>query len=509
MAMSGETVHEVADTDARSAARLAIRNAFKLGASLIFTWAIALLMKIILPRFLGPSLFGQLNFADAFTMTAFVALHLGADTYIRKEVAVRPDHASDFFGGTMVLRTAMTVVIFAVMAGILHWMNRPPQVRYLVYIFALAQFFVNANATLSAILHAKGRVNGMSVLAVATKVVWAAGVLVSIAFDVGLWGYALSYFLSEFVETFILYWLAKQHVGLSFKVDVPHTKAMLVASLAYYLNQFAITAYGKLDVTLLERTAGDEEVGWYAVAGTIGGLTLLVTPLIGWVLMPMFARAASRSHDELFEQIRRSMELILTLAIPVSLMINVGADFAVGFLYRQEYAPAALALQILATMYLLTYVAIVYAITLTMLDRPWTLTLISIAGLVVNPIFNLLLIKPSLDYFGRGGGGAGCALAMVGTEIFVTTCMMIAVGRGAFDRRSTVAIGKSLVAAAIVIVVHRYLVALGPARLIIDGALYTVLVVSTGALRIKEIIGVAKDALRNRSAAKAAQAAGG
>jgi len=64
---------------------------------LLFTWSIALGIRVILPRHLGPSLFGTLQFADAFASTFFVLVSLGMETYIRKEVAVRPEHASDFY----------------------------------------------------------------------------------------------------------------------------------------------------------------------------------------------------------------------------------------------------------------------------------------------------------------------------------------------------------------------------------------------------------------------------
>src|ERR1019366_8197822 len=121
---------------------------------------------------------------------------------------------------------------------------------------------------------------------------------------------------SESVETVVLWALARRHLGLKFRVEIAATRAMLLASLPYYLTLFATTAYGKLDVSLLEFMGSTEEVGWYGAANAVAGLTLLATPLIGWVLMPMFARAAARSQEEFYEQIRRSMELVLTVASP-------------------------------------------------------------------------------------------------------------------------------------------------------------------------------------------------
>ena len=456
----------------------ATRNALKLGTSLMLTWGIAMAMRFLLPRYLGPERFGTLSFADAFTATFFVALGLGVDLYVRKQVAVRPEHAADFFGGTFVLRILMSAALVVIMALTMHVMNRSPEVRNVVYFFAVAQFFVTANATLSALLHAKGTVGGMSVLAVATKIVWAFLVLGSIATRAGLWGFAVAYLISEAIETAVLFALARRHLGLVFRVDATATKAMLIFSLPYYLNNFATTAYGKLDVSLLAVVGSSREVGWYSAASAIAGLALLITPLIGWVLMPTLARSAARSHDELFTRICRSTELILSVAIPGALMLNLASDLGVQLLFGDAYAPAGLALRILAPTFVVTYVAIVFAITLLMLERAWTLTGISIAGLAVNLLLNVVLIPRALARFGDGGGGAGCALAMLGTELFVTTVMISVVGRRALDARTVGMIVKSLGACALVVVVDRMCGSLGWARLALDAGVYLFVVVA-------------------------------
>src|SRR5258708_3590041 len=172
---------------ARQETFLAVRNALKLGASLICTWGTALAVKLLVPRYLGPDTFGALTFADAFTATFFVALTLGIDLYTRKEVSVRLGHAADFFGGIVTVRVAISAALFCAMAVVMHATRRPPEVRTLVYLFAAAQFFISINATLSAILHCAGRVDGVSIIAVATKLMWAGGCAAAIYFGSRLW----------------------------------------------------------------------------------------------------------------------------------------------------------------------------------------------------------------------------------------------------------------------------------------------------------------------------------
>jgi O-antigen/teichoic acid export membrane protein len=489
--------------DGTSDTLAAITNALKLGSSLVATLAIAIGVKFLMPRYLGPTSFGTLSFADGFTATFFMVLSLGAEAYIRKEVSVRPAHASDFLGGTLVLRAMMAAGIFGIMALVMRATGRSSEVRTLVYLFGAAQFFVSVNATLSALLHAKGRVGGVSVLAVATKIVWAVGVGLAIATGAGLWGFAAAYLASESVESFVLFALARRHLGLVFRVDVGATRVMIVSSLPYFLTACATGAYGRLDVTLLGILGTGREVGWYVAASTIAALSLLVTPIIDWVLTPVFARGVVRSRGELFAHVRQATEPILAVAIPVSLFLSVGADLWLRLLFGHAYASAVLALRILAGSSVLIYVAILYALTLIMLERAWTLTWISIAALVVNVGLNVVLIPRSIAFFGEGGGGAGCALAALGTHIFVAVAMAAVVGREAFDGPTLRLIGKSLAACLLVAIVDRMITRLGWGRLAVDAIVYLTVVVSTGALRMGEKWKTLATALRTRGRVQA------
>jgi O-antigen/teichoic acid export membrane protein len=481
----------------------ALRNAVQLMGSLCFTWGIALAVRVVLPRHLGPDLFGALSFADAFASTAFLALALGIDTYVRKEVSVRTEHASDFWGGVLVLRALLGLVLAGAMALVLRAMHRPPEVQRLVWIFAVAQVFIITNATFSALLHAAGRVAGLSVLAVATKILWAAGIAVAIITGAGPWAFAASLAATEAIEAVVLWLLARKHLGLRTRIDRRATKAALGASLPFFVNTAAHAAYSKLDVSLLAGLASDREVGWYGAASSLAGLTMLLTPLIGWVLMPLMARAVARSRDELDELMRRAIEVVLVLAIPASLALAVGADFWVRLVFGAAFAPAATALRLLAPMFVMTYLAIIAAQALNLLDRGWSVTLVSFASLAVNATLDLVLIKPALRILGPGGAGAGCALGMVLSETFATITLLSLLGRRSFDRRSLLAIGKSALACAAVLACHRWAPGPPALRLGVDAAVYVGVALATGAIRVREKAELLRSALRRRQPAAA------
>lgn len=489
-----------------SDALLALRNAVKLGGSLLFTWGIALGVRLLLPRYLGPDAFGAVNFADAFTSTAFVVIGLGLDTYIRKEVSVRPEHATEFFAGVTALRVLGALALFGLMQAFLVVTGRPKETWLLVHLFGAAAFFFTMNQSFAALLHAKGTVNELSVLNIVTKVVWGAGTLLTVVLHWPLWGVAMSVLASEAIKSAASVVLVNKHLGMRWRIQGPAVRASVVSSLPIFLNVAAHTIYNKLDVSILAVVANDREVAWYGASSLVAGLALMVTPMIGWVLMPLFARARARSDEEYTQVMRRSLELVLVIAFPTSLFMGLGADEWVVLLYGQAYAPAATSLKILASIFVLTYVAILSANALILTGRAWAQAGISISGLAVNPLLNWLFIPRTMERFGEGGAGVGAALAQLGTEIVVTTLMTALVGTRAFDRRSVVMIFKTLAVCGAVIALDQWLGGRMPGllRIGVDAVVYVVLVVAVRAVRVRETYEFARAAFRRKKGHDAA-----
>jgi len=478
---------------------LAVRNAAKLGGSLAVTWGIGLVVRLYLPRFLGPERFGMLSFAEAFSTTAFVLLGLGVDTYVRKEVSVRPGHASDFIGSVVLLRMALAVLVFAGMEGVLSATQRSEEVRELARIYGLAQLFVIGSTTSAGLLHAKGNVNEMSLLTIGTKLVWGFGVAIAMIMGLGLWAYGAALALSEGLKSTLLFGYARRHLGLRMRLDGKALLSVLGASAPFYISGLSTTIYNKIDVSILAVRANDHEVGWYSAATTLAGLTLLLTPLISWVMMPLFARAAAQSADELCSMVRRALELILTLTIPVALMMALGSELWIDVVFGEAFAPSALALRVLAPVFVVMYISIVCWCALTMLNRTWTLAAIFASGILVSPVLNLLLIGPALQHLGNGGGGAACATATLGTELCVVTPMLLMMGRRLADRRLLGMLGKTLLGVLLVVVFDALVrESLGALRLPLDLALYCGFVLATRAVNVKELVAWVRLSWRSR-----------
>ncbi|MBS2031483.1 MAG: flippase [Deltaproteobacteria bacterium] len=488
--------------------RVAVRSALVLNVALVATWAVASLARFFLSRHLGPTLFGVYRAADAQTTLWFMLLSFGLETYIQKEIPVRPQHATDFLGGVVVVRALLTVAVLAGLGALLWLRGVSGERSALLLTFCAGYAFMAMNHSLAALLHAARRVGGLAVMNVATKAIWGVGILFAVLSRLPLAGIAGAMALSEIVRCAVLALLVRKHLGTMWRVDLAAVRRVFATSLPFYLNGVAITVYGNVDTIVLSWLSSDAEVGYYGAAQNIAGLSMFISPLIGWVLMPLLSRAGARSPDEMYGLFRRALELVVTLIAPVVALVALGAELWVTRLSGGDYGPAAVALRILAPMFVLTYLATISATTLNLLDRSWTVTLVSMGSLVASTVLDVLLVPRAWRAFGVGGAGTAAALSLTLTEAAVTASFLFVLGRRAFDRRNLAAVGKSVLICAVVAGLDHLLRPMAWARLMLDGIAFVALALLTGTVRVNEVRALVGDQLRAKLTRRAAPAGG-
>lgn len=497
----------------------AVANALKLAGSLVVSFGITLAVRqFLIPRMLGTERYGELNFADGFAGLFLVAAWLGIDTWLRKELGVTLKTADGIWSGVAVVRSVFTVVLTAAMAVTLKLLGRSDEIVAMAVIFGIAQLMLMTQNTASALLHAAGKVGGLSVVNIVGKLIWAGIVLPVLFLELPLIWLAAAFAISEGFKAVCSSWLASRHSALTWRVDVKGTFKAMRASMSFWINNIALAGTGRADVAVVgtmtaailgTHAAADREVGWYTVVLGIGSMLMVITPVISWVLVPLLSRALVRSEEDAGKIIRRAIEVCVVISAPMSVGAYVAADELIA-IYKPEYYPSGLVLKIMALTYALTYLNVVAANCLAALGRFWTVTLTSIATLLLTPALDLVLVPLGLRLQGPGGGAAACAVAIVIAEVITTGIMLRTLGRLAFDRRllsvAARTLGVCLAVVALDLVLMRFTHLHPWGRIGIDAAAYLLLALASGSVRIAEaraFIALAKAQRAGRGAAPA------
>lgn len=473
----------------------ALRNGLKLATSLVLTWGVALVITFKLPKYLGPLFWGYYKYGFEYAATLAVFVGFGIDTYISREVAVRPKHASDFFGSVILVRTLAILPLFAY--GWYHLGHKLHEERLAAALFGVTQIFVVMNQTFQQTLQAASRVGGLAIANVVAKILWGGGTLAAVLLGAPFWVLPLPMLASEVLKASFLYWATREAVELRLKVDLTALKTVLKISFPFFVANAAVTLGSTIDVVVLRELvpAGSQEVGWYSAAREIARLSALMSPVLSGVLVPMMSRAKHRNEEEFFRILRRCLEGVTIVSIPLTLMLALGADFVIALALKDKFLPAAVSLQWLAPTFVLAYANVLLWIALMILDRSWTITVISFAGLALLPIF-ILLFVPLTSKLGPGSTGMGVAMALSARELVIVVVFFAVLGKRAVDHRSVLAITKSLGICCAVVAAHVTLAGLGPLRLLVDMAVYGALALVLGVVRprdIKDVLTMIKD----------------
>lgn len=479
----------------------AFRNALKLAASLTLTWGVAIIVMIKLPRYLGPVFYGYYNYGDQFAQSLAVFVSLGVDTYISREVAVRPKHASDFFFGVMAARLLVLVPLFTY--GFFSLTHKVHEEQIAAGLFGLAYVFTALNNTFQQTLQAASQVGRLAIANVIAKVLWGGGTLAAVIAKAPFWVLPVPMVLAEGLKAFVLFFASKEAVGLELRLDMRATKEVLKISVPFFIANVAVMLGSTIDVVVLRELMppGSEEIGWYGGARQIARLSALLSPVLSGVLIPMMSRAKARDEEEFFRILRRGFEGVNVISIPITLMLALGAEFWIHLALRDKFLPASESLRWLAPTFVLAYGNVLLWLALMILDRKWTIVIVSIVGLILLPILILIAVPLTRD-LGPGGAGMGVAIAMSTRELVIVLVFLALLGKHALDARAARSTLLSLGISAVVIGVHMWLRSLGPLRLLIDAALYGVLAIALGVLRISDAR-VVLQLIRDRKKARA------
>ena len=92
--------------------RTVAKNASALLISQVTTWALTLILTIVLPRYLGSTSMGKLALANSIWAIGGVIVTFGMDTLLVKEIARSPNKASELFGASVGTRALMHLLVF-------------------------------------------------------------------------------------------------------------------------------------------------------------------------------------------------------------------------------------------------------------------------------------------------------------------------------------------------------------------------------------------------------------
>ena len=476
-----------------------IKNAaFQVGSQAV-TWLFAWVLLIYLPRYLGDEGFGRLFFAISFALIASIFLNLGVNTFLMREVARKPEEAPKLLANALSLKAALSLVVYAAMMLVVRTIGVTAEAVTATDIVGLGFVIGSFGQTFTCYLQAEQRGREPAVALVVEKAITTAGSVALLLAGHGLvavaWMHLAGYVASTVITGIALY----RTIPFELAWDRVVMKRVLLGAAPFLIWIVFGEIYVRIDVLMLTIMSGDEVVGWYGAAFRLYGTMLFVPNIFMTSVFPAIARKFAKPGEEANVATRRTLNLMLLVAIPIGLGMTLVAAPVVELLFGlEQFAHSVENLRIFGLSMVFVCIDVVLGSVLIANDKQKQWSYAAIGAAALNPVLNLALIPWAQARLGNGGYGA--AIATLATEIFMMVVAFKLLPKGVFDRASRVTALKASLAGAFMMIAVTPMEALGLVPVILGGAVaYGVAVL---ALRVlpKEDMAHLMHALRRRSA---------
>lgn len=351
-------------------------------------------------RYLGAEGFGVLSFALAFTGIFGVFTDLGLSQLTVREIARNKKLANKYIANIIPIKLFLILLTLFLIVFFINLLGYPPDTILVVYIISISIILNSFIQTFKSIYQAHEKMEYISFFNILNSFLLLVGVVIAINQQFDVIGFAALYLIASLIVLiFNIFVVYRRFIDFSFSLDVQFWKFIIKESLPFGLSSIFVVIYFYIDSVMLSLLKGDEVVGWYNASYKLVFVLLFIPGVYFSSIYPVMSKLYVSSKESLKFMYSTSMKYMLVIGFMIGISTVILADDIIILIFGSEYQPSIIALQILIWAVFFSFLAHAPMYTLNSINRQVIYTKVVFIGVIVNIIFNSLLI-PRFSLFG-------------------------------------------------------------------------------------------------------------
>lgn len=399
--------------------------------------ALSFFVGVTVIRYLGPDATGALNYAGAVGGLLGPLASLGLEAIVVRELAKSGNHHSQTWQTVRKLLWSVTALNIFIIGGLA--VTQPSQSLQQIALWATAiSGLSNLTSAHLWAFRAASRYREVARIRLFQVVAVQLVRLVMVYFGVPFIAFAALVALDPLILSLITQRLAKARLAPTIGVasaSLDRAKELLAESWPIILTGLGIMIYTRIDVVMLEQLAGIREVGIYGAASRLSELWNVIPLILVRAAYPRLVQLAEANPFQYTIVYRRLFLLFVGISIFVACCTQIGADYIVMILYKDQFSASADLLRIhiwsAIPVFIGSLVGTCYQIFRVSKPLMWG----CIAGSVSNVVLNFLWIPTHGPNGAAAATAISYALSVIAPLIFSPACRLIAVGHFPPDKQ--------------------------------------------------------------------------
>jgi polysaccharide transporter, PST family len=316
-----------------------LKNSGWLLADRVIRMGIGLLVTIKVARYLGPSAFGLMNYALAFTSLFAVICTLGLDSIVVRDLLKKTHKTEDLMGTSFYLRVIATLLTILLILVIIFFVDPKPELTQTLIIILSSAFVFPTFDTIDYYFQAK-LLSKFTVIAKNIAFIVAA----LIKFGLVYFNSSLIYFAwANFIELaigailLVLVYRINNFRITDWKFNKSLSLQLMKNGWPLLLSGIVVLVYMKIDQIMIGDLLNDKEVGIYSAAVRISEIWYFIPGIITISVFPSVIKMKEENQLNYRLRMRKLYSLMAVLSITIAIIVTFLSHSIIFFLYGSEY----------------------------------------------------------------------------------------------------------------------------------------------------------------------------
>lgn len=390
-----------------------VRNAGWLIFGKIAQMVISLVVTMLTARYLGPSNYGIIGYAGAYTAFFMSFCTLGINSVLVKEFITNPNGEGEIIGTTLVLKFISSLLSAFTIVGIVSFVdaNEPTTIAVtaLCSIGVVFNIFETFNYWFQAHLQSK-------ITAIASFIAYTVTAVYKIFLLIlgknVLW-FALATSVDYICIAVLLVIMYFKKNGKTLRFSWNCGKRLLKQSYHFIAAGLMVSVYNQTDKLMLKQLINESEVAFYTAAITICNMWCFILTAIIDSVYPSIMEAHKNDEKLFIKRNKQLYAIVFYISMFVSILFTVFAPIAIKILYGEDYLSAINPLRIITWLTAFSYLGIARNAWLVCKNKQDKLKYVYILSAIVNVVLNIILIP----IWGASGAAFASLIAQISTSI--------------------------------------------------------------------------------------------
>ncbi|MEW6608985.1 MAG: flippase [bacterium] len=372
------------------------------------------LLFICMARILGVEDFGKFTFALSFIGIFLVFVDYGFNVRIIKEVAVFSKNALGISSDILISKVILSVISTFVLCIVLEVMNHPAEIKIVVFVLWVAVILYSFGLYFNAIFRGLNQFQYETYPTVLFNGIQFFLILILLLLNFKVVAVAFAYLIARIIYFFVSLFLVYKKFGkLSLRFDFSRGIKVVKDSFPFGSQVILTTLYLQLDTVLLSYFKGNTEVGYYQAGMRIVVATMVIYDVIVSSYFPVISKRIKIDWKGFKKNGLALNKYMFLIGGTIATFFLLFSDIAIRLIYGEQYLHSIFIMQLLSGVIFLRFVGAAYPDIITAADNQKLRAIGAAGAVVVNVIFNLILIPIY--------GAIGAAIANIITHIVLNT----------------------------------------------------------------------------------------